>query len=181
MNIQWSKTCFASLKECWLRSEGRIPDADEIALVSRYVTIVQIVGSDRFWPPTSGAKDAFVPALCEVLARLPEKAFEFVESQISFVLEDPTLDALAVNVPLPEVEDFGRPGGANETSCLIVFYRSAWKLSTNGLIGLIAHELAHSFVGGKDYEEDEAKTDDKAHEWGFEQELLCLENEKRTL
>jgi hypothetical protein len=48
------------------------------------------------------------------------------------------------------------------------------------MIGLIAHEIAHSFVSSRDNATDEALADDKTREWGFEDELNCLELAKKA-
>ncbi len=43
-------------------------------------------------------------------------------------------------------------------------------------MGLIAHELAHSFVSNPEYQSDEQEADLQAQRWGFEEELDIMEN-----
>jgi hypothetical protein len=149
----------------------------ETALRARYEEIEYMVESDRIWPPVpSPARQKFNAAFREVLSRLPEEVFDQVQSEIGFVLEDPTVDLLAVNVPAPSGDGGGKLGIDT-----IVFFRTCLNFAPEARIGLIAHEIAHSFVRGRDNREDEALANDKAREWGFGDELNCLALAKEAL
>jgi len=63
----------------------------------------------------------------------------------------------------------------------IVFFRKCLDFAQEAMIGLIAHEIAHSFVRGRDNPEDETFADDKARQWGFGEELNCLALAKKAL
>ena len=170
MSIEWNKQSFQALKELWQSEENELDLSDnDKALTARYGGIECIVESDRIWPVIpSPARQKFKAALREVLSRLPQEVFYQVESEIGFVLEDPTLDLLAVSVPAPRSAD-GKLGIDT-----IVFFRTCLKFAPEAMIGLFAHEIAHSFVGGRDDPENEALADVKAREWGFGEELNCL-------
>jgi hypothetical protein len=146
---------------------------DDLAMVGRYESVIDLIEGDRIWPVTvSVGRRTFGKALKEVLSRLPEEVFDRVEDEIGFVLEDPFLEMFAVNVPAPE-SPRGKLGRDN-----IVFFQACLKFPLDALIGLIAHEIAHSFVSGNDYRTDEALVIAKAREWGFGSELDCLEPAK---
>jgi hypothetical protein len=178
MSIEWNKQSFQTLKESWQSTESK-PDLSEreIALTARYGGIECMVESDRIWPLVSSpARQKFNAAFREVLRRLPQEVFYHVESEIGFVLEDPTLECLAVNAPAPRSADGGKQGIDT-----IVFFRTCLNFDPEAMIGLIAHEIAHSFVGGRDNPKDEALANDKAREWGFGEELNCLALAKEAL
>ncbi len=147
--------------------------AKRLELITRFIT------SDRIVPPIDAIQSKFTPALCEVFSRLPPKDFQVAVTQFSIVLQNPeVLECLAIN--------FQRPRSAPSSRAnlfTIIFFHFCWKLSAKALVGLIAHEFAHSFVTGYefDYLGDEMATDAKACDWGFQNELLCLSREKEVL
>lgn len=179
MRTKWNKQTFSSLKELWQNSEHRPGLAEHVlARRGRYEDILRLIESDRIWPPVvSPGRRKFKAALCEVASRLPEEAFNQVESEIGFVVEDPSVEMLAVNVPAPPLPN-GRGKRGIDT---IVFFRECLNFAPDALIGVIAHEIAHSFVRGSDYLEDEALVDAKARKWGFGSELDCLARAKEAL
>ena len=171
MSIEWNKQSFQALKEVWQSGESNPDLSDrEIALTARYEGIQCMVESDQIWPLIwTPARHKFSAAFREVFSRLPEEVFDQVE-EISFVLEDPEIDYFAANVPAP-------PSAADT----IVFFRKCLNFAPEAMIGLIAHEIAHSFVRGRDNAEDEALVNDKAREWGFGDELNRLALAKGAL
>jgi hypothetical protein len=129
--------------------------------------------ADRIWPPgiiASKRSQPFVRALVEVLTRLPDDAYYAVEEFVSFVVEDPRI--AAVNVP------FTRSCSLESSLTIrfdtIVIFHRALDLSHKALVGLVAHELAHSFVSHPDYKSDEQGADSQALYWGFDEELEAL-------
>jgi hypothetical protein len=182
MNIEWNKQSYQSLKEFWQRhASGSDLSAREIALTSRCADIEAIIESDQIWPHGFyDGKRQFMNALREVLSRLPQEDFDKVQSEVGFVLEDPAVDPFAVNIPAPTGPDRLSPGSESKIGKdVVVFFRNCLRLSPDALIGLVAHELAHSFVNGEDDIEDEALVDAKARSWGFERETDCKEHEKK--
>jgi hypothetical protein len=179
ISIEWEKQTFQSLEEFWRNGEDRsgLSD-DEHALTGRYEEILNMLEHVGIWPPmVSPERNRFCAALREVLSRLPQEAFDKVDKKVRFLLDDPSLKMLAVNAPHPPSSALtGRVG-----SDTIVFFRTCLDLAPKALIGLIAHEIAHSFVGGKNYAEDEILAKKQAPEWGFGPELACLESEKERL
>ena len=179
MSIEWAKSTFESLEKFGHNGEGRLGlTDDEYALVGRYGAIIYMLKRDGIWPPTkSPENDRFRVTLCEVLCRIPQKAFDKVEGEVRFLLDDPSLKMFAVNAHAPPSRDLsGRPGIDT-----IVFFRTCMDLAAKALLGLIAHRIAHSFVCGKDYSEDEVLAENKAREWGFGPELACLKRERKRL
>jgi hypothetical protein len=176
---------FLSLEKLYLNSElNAAMSEDELQLIARYGDIQNFVEGDRIWPPVpSPSKQKFIKSLREVLSRLPSEEFDRVESEVAFVLENPEVNAFAMNVKaFPVVINPKSPAGPDNIRKLgldfIVVFRQSYKLSPNALIGLIAHEIAHSFVDGNQYVEDESLVYDKAREWGFGRELDCEKHEK---
>jgi hypothetical protein len=171
MSIEWNKQSFQALKKLWKSGENKsgLSDREIAALKGRYGEIKCMVESDRIWPPvpSSPARRKFNEAFREVLSRLPEEVFDQVQSEIGFVLEDPTVEFFATNVPAPPSGDVGGKLGIDT----IVFFHTCLNFAREAMIGLIAHEIAHSFVRGRDNREDEALVNDKAREWGFGDEL----------
>ena len=174
--VEWSRLEFRDLYTSWEASGDQL-EASAYAreLIARYGDIMNIVKSDNIWPPTASSNQLLAPALCEVLSRLPQEDFDFVESNVSFIVEDPKLTPLAFNVPAKG--EMGRKIGLDR----IVFFESSWLLSPKALIGLVAHELAHSFVTGKDDTKDELLVNQRVCDWGFQDELICLQREKPQL
>jgi hypothetical protein len=179
MSIEWRKQTFQSLEEFCRNGEDKpgLSD-DEHTLKGRYEEIMKMLERVGTWPPTvSPERDRFCAALREVLSRLPQEAFDKVDEKVRFLLEEPSLKMPAANAPSPPSSDLsGRVG--KDT---IVFFRTCMDLAPKALIGLIAHEIAHSFVCGKDYMENEILAKKQAPEWGFGPELACLESEKERL
>ncbi len=139
--------------------------------MSREEDISLILESDRIFPPDVGRENRrrFIDALVQVLKRLPEDAFCYVELDVGFVVDDGY--ALALNVPWSRT--FPSLDGRRVTVRYdqIVILRSAFQLSDKGLIGLIAHEIAHSLVDKDDHFENERAADALVTEWGFGDEL----------
>ena len=134
--------------------------------------------NDRIWPPFLGANRGhpFVKALVEVLRRLPDEAYDTVSDIACFVVEDPRITAC--NVP------FNRnyppaSNGINVRFDTIVIFHAALVYSHNALIGLLAHELAHSLISGPDFITDEKSADSLAIQWGFSKELEFFKAERQ--
>jgi hypothetical protein len=176
MSTKWRKQTFQSLKEFSENSESKPGSSPEVlALKGRYEDIMYMVERDGIWPPTvSPERDRFCAALCEVLSRLPQETFDKVEDEVRFVLDDPSLKMLAVNAPAPPSSDLSGKSGIDT----IVFFRACMDLAPKALIGLIAHEIAHTSIHGKDYRKDEILVNERARKWGFGPELDCLKSEK---
>jgi hypothetical protein len=177
-HVQWSKLSFRELKAAYFDPKSQQPFSSESKLARRYGDVRNFVESDRIWPPVADSSIMFLPALCEVLSRLPHEVFYSIEEQLGIALELPKAEMLAVNVP---AKDFIHPQTKKKTKVgtdLIVFFHPSWKLSREALVGLIAHEIAHSYVEGKDYTHDEALADATVREWGFSKELQALEIER---
>ena len=137
----------------------------------------EFLENDRIWPPfiASNRNYPFIKAFVEVLERLPEDDYDKVANQTSFVVEDSQV--LATNVPF----DRCYPQGQIELRVrfdVIVIFHAALDNSHKALVGLIAHELAHSFVSPSDYRTDENEADLQALRWGFAEELKALRVER---
>jgi len=174
--VKWSRVRFRDLESI---GNYDSPDAQlgarERTMRSRWEDIMCFIESDRLWPPVATVHHKFDPAFREVLARLPQRAFDSVLFRISFIVEDPSIGMLAVNVPAPVCAD------SRHGIDTIVFYHTSWKLSQGALVGLVAHEIAHSFVRGKDYRDDERRVTAKVCSWGFGKELAVLRAEKLAM
>ena len=168
--VHWSSLSFRDLEAAYHRTAQ--PGDPKFALTIRYENIMNFVESDRMWPPTAPIKDRFVPVFCEVLSRLPADVFRRVEDETSIILEMHDLQMLAINVPGPHCAPSGRCPNT------IVFFHPCWELSSKALVGLVAHEVAHSFVAGEDYQSDETHANQQAMDWGFGEELRLLRKEK---
>jgi hypothetical protein len=146
--------------------------------MSREDNIKYMFESDRIWPPVgfSAKRQRFMVALGNVLKRLPDDAFEHVEDCIDFIVDD--IDALALNVPFSRT--FPAAGEVTISYDQIIVFRTAFLLSDEALVGLVAHEIAHSIVCMDNHAENEAAADATIEKWGFGEELAQLEKEKRT-
>lgn len=135
--------------------------------------------NDRIWPPSIGAQrnHPFITALIEVLKRLPEDVYDVVEGVASFVVADPHI--AAVNVPFERVYP-PAPKGIKLRFDSIVFFESALSFPRKALLGLIAHELAHSLQSIPDYEADEREADALVVHWGFRDELQALRDAQKA-
>lgn len=125
-----------------------------------------ICSTERMWPPDiiSDASHPMIAAIRETLERVPDDVFEVVEERVAFVVDDQV--HRGVNVPV----------SSSPEPAFVVVIMSLWKKikSPKSRVGLVAHELAHCFVKGKDYAEDEALADALVREWGFGEELDTL-------
>jgi hypothetical protein len=136
--------------------------------------------SDRIWPPFIAPNHShpFIKALVEVLMRLPDHIYEVVEERIMFVVEDPRI--VATNAPfnrvyLPSPKDID----IHVQFDTIVIFHHALTYPHNALMGLLAHELAHSIVSLPEHKENEAAADDLVVQWGFSKEFEALEAERQ--
>ena len=118
----------------------------------------------------------FFRALADVLRRMPEDDFYEIPDNLTFIVETEHITAQNVRL-LASVS--GKGHAVPITIDIIVIYHTALEYSHNALMGLLAHEIAHSFHEGKDYMKDEEMTDNLACKWGFENELQALEEEKK--
>lgn len=145
--------------------------------MSRQEDVELFLSSGHIWPPTVEAKPShpFIKALKEVLLRLPDEVFDVIEYTLQFIVQDD--DSLAMNVPFEKVYpgDCTNPKFRLDT---IVVYERSFKLSHEALVGLLAHEIAHSVVERPDHFENEKATDEMVVSWGFEKELGELRKEK---
>lgn len=139
--------------------------------------ISYFIQQDRIWPPTSHVylpNNPFMKALHEVLERLPEDVFDEVLDKVYFVVDFEGL--LGINAPIvvtcpPKSEPY------NIKVSNIIIFNQALKLSHESLVGLLAHEIAHSFSEGLGYSGDEKFADHAAKEWGFATEIGAIRRE----
>ncbi|MFC2027063.1 hypothetical protein ACFLU3_00090 [Chloroflexota bacterium] len=134
-----------------------------------------IENEDRIWPPGL-APIAFVNALKEVLTRLPDDAYDAVCETVSFVVEDPKITA--TNVPFNRTYP-SLPDGITIQFNTIVIFHQALAYPGAALVGLLAHELAHSFVDEQNYNADEDAADALVVRWGFAKEIAALRAEQQ--
>ncbi|MFC1554905.1 hypothetical protein ACFL7D_09740 [candidate division KSB1 bacterium] len=137
--------------------------------------IYDFLESDRIWPPGI-VSTKFEKALIEVLKRLTDDVYDIVSERVLFVIEDPRI--AAVNVPFKRIF----PNCTNKIELrfdTIVVFHQALAYSNTALVGLLAHELAHSFVRGRDYKTDEEETDKMVISWGFAKEHKALMSEQK--
>lgn len=133
--------------------------------------------SDRIWPPISTNRGhSFIKALVEVLTRLPDEAYDLVSAKVSFVVEDGQF--LAINVPLDRFYP-PNPNGLTVSFHTIVVFHQALAYPHAALVGLLVHELAHSFESKEDYKADEEAADALALRWGFGREFEALKAEQQ--
>lgn len=179
LGVEWTKQSFKSLEDFCARAPAKSGlSGKEISLMERYGEIMQMMARDGVWPPSvSPERNRFCAALCETLSRLPQEAFDKVEDNIRFLLDDPSLNMLAINAPAPQSSHlFNKPGIDT-----IIFFRDSLQLTTKALIGLIALEITYSFISDKNPAQEKTLAASKARQWGFERELACLECEKEKL
>jgi hypothetical protein len=129
--------------------------------------------SDRIWPP-SLAPTSFIEALKEVLLRLPDDAYDDISDRVRFVVDVPPF--LAVNVPFRRVYPTCSNPFTVELYTIVVFLQ-ALSGSHRALVGLLAHELAHSLVSMPDHRSNEEAADALAISWGFDRELEVMRAE----
>ena len=53
----------------------------------------------------------------------------------------------------------------------MIIFSTAFELSDIALVGLIAHEIAHSIEERRDHSDNEVAADERVRAWGFEKEL----------
>lgn len=152
--------------------------SDSIALPPveqmRQDSINFIMETDKIWPPdVTSSNDLkvkrFLKRLRATLERLPQDIFDVVEQTVSFIIDT---GALAINVPVP-ASDRGQTN--------IIIYERSLSFSEAALVGLCAHEIAHSIIEYPDHRINEELADRKVMEWGFSEELEALEREKKIL
>jgi len=128
---------------------------------------------DRIWPPNWIAYESgqrFGKALREVFRRLEDDDFDKA-TNLWFVLDN--CSALALNVP----QDIALPATSSPFtySCATIYVTNrAWQLNDRALVGLLAHEIAHSFVELQSHSENEEAADALVRKWGFGAELDAL-------
>ncbi len=181
MAVNWKKQTYQSLVTASY-SQVLKPklSKDEHLLKKRCEDIMQFLGpdSDSIMPRISSAgRIKLDKALTEVLSRLPQNDFDTVVSKIVFVFDDPDFNVYGLNAAAPTSPDNDLPRGVDT----IVFFRLALTLSPKSLIGVIAHEIAHSFVSGTYNQEDEDLVDAKVREWGFKREQDALKVQSKSL
>ena len=132
--------------------------------------------SDRVWPVglTTDQSHPFVSALVEVLKRLSDKDYDKVELRIGFVVE--SYQMRAVNVPFRQIVPPATQAACEVRYDTIIVFASSLRLPHPALVGLLAHEIAHSCVEKDDHHDNEAAADQLATSWGFGQELQALED-----
>jgi hypothetical protein len=179
LTIKWTKRTFKSLEQIWQNGHDRPGLSDEeYTQMGRYGEVMFLMERDGVWPTTvSTERSRFCAALREVLCRLPQEAFDKVEEDVRFLFDDPSLKMLAVNAPPPPSQEFN----GRKAIDTIVFFRASMRLTPEALIGLIAQQIAHSFVCGKNCREDGILAETKAREWKFGAELNRLKNEQKRL
>ena len=136
--------------------------------------------NDRIWPPlfASDRGHPFAQALVEVLTRLPDEAYDVVAKKVSFVVED--YQVTAVNVPFNRAYPPNREVFRVSFDTIVIFH-PALAYSHAALVGLLAHELAHSLVSKPDYKTDEEATDALVLRWGFGRERKALTAEQQIV
>jgi len=130
--------------------------------------------NDRIWPPGITPPN-FVTALVEVRTRLPDDAYDSVSDLVTFVAEDPQITT--VNVPF--YRDYPpSPSGRRIRFDTIMDFHPALAYPHAALVGLLAHELAHSIVSASHYKAVEQNANEKALRWGFGMEIEALRIEQ---
>jgi len=134
--------------------------------------------SDRIWPQTVSFnhRHPFMKALINVLECLPGDVYDTVSSILSFVVEDNNFTAL--NVPFSRFYP-SPPKGLKVRIDTIVVFHPALEYPHDALVGLLAHEIAHSFVDLADHVSNEEATDTMVEKWGFGKQLKALRAEQK--
>src|SRR5258708_17112669 len=117
-------------------------------------------------------------ALLDFMARVSDEVMEVINSKIWIVYLSSKFRAL--NVPIHEIIRPHKEALRFEKDVL-VFSDHFGRLSPKAGIGLIAHEVAHSFVEKSDHFENEAAADDLVKSLGFAEELQALREEPDEL
>ncbi len=139
--------------------------------MSREEDVEYFLTGDHVWPPIvqCNIEHPVMKALREVLLRLPNDIFDEVDERIQFIVQEDSM--LAVNVSYRQPIE-----NANFRLDTIVVYKRSFEYPHSALVGLVAHEIAHSFVDDKEYKINEEMTDKRAIEWGFKDELEQCNN-----
>lgn len=111
-----------------------------------------------------------------MLRRLPNDIYEEVSEVIWFVIEDSQI--MAMNVPFRRVYPSSCSALEVRFDTIVIFHQ-ALACPHNALIGLLAHELAHSIVSLREHKENEQAADDLVVQWGFSKELEASEAEQQ--
>lgn len=128
--------------------------------------------TDRIWPPTWQFTDCgkrFAKALSDVFWRLDEDSYYGAED-LWFVLDT---GYLAISVPRDIICQETETPYKQSYDCVFISSR-AWQLSDKALVGLLAHEIAHSFETRGEHTENEQAADALVRKWGFGAELDAL-------
>lgn len=131
--------------------------------------------SDRIWPPSvrSVNRTRFERALLAVLRKLPDDVFSIVDDGVSFVVDEGA--CRAINVPFSKTLPLKNYTGTIAWRIdQIVIFNTAFQLSDEALVALVAHEIAHSVEKLSDHQENENAADALVVEWGFARELEAL-------
>ena len=150
----------------------------EIALCGRYEHIQNYLSGDWALHGTNLVRAKYLEPMQELLVRLPENAFDALTDQTNFYFEDPRINTLGVSV---QNHRFRRSEVGKEEACFtVIIFKAAANLSSEAVIGLLAHEFAHSFVTVFDDSENERLTNEKLREWGFDPFYQTLLREIKT-
>ncbi|OGV70401.1 MAG: hypothetical protein A2283_19005 [Lentisphaerae bacterium RIFOXYA12_FULL_48_11] len=138
--------------------------------MSREEDICLYMQSDKVWPGplNTPTQKRFDRALTEVLRRLPDDIFDTIETDVTFVVQEPTY--WAINVPYSHTVPPRKTHFTFKIDQVIIF-STAFELSDIALVGLIAHEIAHSIEERRDHSDNEVAADERVRAWGFEKEL----------
>ena len=141
--------------------------------MSRSEDIQNYMESDSVWPAllNTPTRKRFNRALIEVLRRLPDDIFDTIEFSLGFVVQES--DYRAINVPFKRVIPPHKQNYELKMDQVVIF-SNAFDLSDTALVGLIAHEIAHSVEDLSDHFQNELRADERVKEWGFEKELAEL-------
>lgn len=134
--------------------------------------------NDRIWPPNIAPNRGhpFIKALVEVLMRLPDHIYEEVSEVVCFVIEAPEFRAM--NVPFRRVYQPFSSALEVRFDTIVIFHQ-ALAYPHDALIGLLAHEIAHSIVSLPEHKENEQAAADLVVQWGFSKELEASEAERQ--
>jgi|GEM_PF-3552740 len=130
---------------------------------------------DRIWP-LGPAHVSFTRALKEVLSRIPDEAYSMIAAKVYFVVED--LRFAALNVPFNRLYPPCTRDHEVKIDTIVVFH-GALTYPYAALVGLLAHELAHSIAMEDNHLANEAAADKLVRQWGFSKELKALSFEQK--
>ena len=120
----------------------------------------------------------FMRALVDVLKRMPEDDYYDIPEELTFIVETKYIAAQNIRLRAStEIKGHKIPKNYD----IIIIFCTALNYPHNALVGLIAHEIAHSFVDGRDYKSDEDAVDERVVKWGFQEELQALQKHKEEL